>query len=102
MPQIIVLHLKKTGELTKSLLFFAGLMMLLPKLSTRQSVRAVCVAILIVGAFHLSCNVSEIYAAPEIHELEKVLDVDDSEEIQAIEAKDTMDTEWMDAFIGTN
>ncbi len=85
MPQIILLCLKKTGELTKSLLFFAGLMMLLPKLSTRQSVRAVCVAILIVGAFHLSCNVSEIYAAPEIHESEKVLDVDDSEEIPAIE-----------------
>ncbi len=85
MPQIITLYLRKTGELTKSLLFFAGLMMLLPKLFTRQSVRAVCAAILIVGALHLSCNVSEIYAAPEIHELEKVLDVDDSEEIPAIE-----------------
>lgn len=85
MPQIIVLYLKKSGELTKSLLFFAGLMMILPKLSTRQSVRAVCVAILIVGAFHLSCNVSEIYAAPEIHESEKVLDVDDSEVIPVIE-----------------
>lgn len=84
MPQIIILYLKKTGELTKSLLFFAGLMMLLPKLSTRQSVRAVCVAILIVGAFHLSCNVSEIYAVPEIHELEKVLYVDDSEVIPSI------------------
>lgn len=82
MPQIILLCLKKTAELTKSLLFFAGLMMLLPKLSSRQSVRAVCVAILIVGAFHLSCNVSEIYAVSAIHELEKVLDVDDSEEIQ--------------------
>ncbi len=85
MPQIIIFYLKKAGELTKSLLFFAGLMMLLPKLSKRQSVRAVCVAILIVGAFHLSCNVSEIYAASEIHELEKVLDVDDSEVIPAIE-----------------
>ncbi len=85
MPQIIVLYLKKTGELTKSLLFFAGLMMILPKLSTRQYVRAVCVAILIVGAFLLSCNVSEIYAAPEINELEKVLDVDDSEVIPVIE-----------------
>ncbi len=84
MPQIIVLYLKKTGELTKSLLFFAGLMMLLPKLSTRQSVRAVCVTILIVGAFHLSCNVSEIYAVPEIHESEKVLDVDDSEVVPVI------------------
>ncbi len=86
MPQIIVLYLKKTGELTKSLLLFAGLMMLLPKLfTTRQSVRAVCITILIVGAFHLSCNVSEIYAAPEINELEKVLDVDDSEVIPVIE-----------------
>ena len=86
MPQIIILYLKKTGELTKSLLFFAGLMMLLPKLSTtRQSVSAVCVAILIMAAFNLSCNVSEIYAAPEIHESEKILDVDDSEVIPAIE-----------------
>jgi len=85
MPQIILLYLKKTGELTKSLLFFAGLMMLLPKLSTRQSVRAMCIAVLIVSAFHLSCNVSNIYASPEINELEKVLDVDDSEVIPAIE-----------------
>ncbi len=85
MQQIIVLYLKKTGELAKSLLFFAGLMMLLPKLSARQSVRAVCVAVLIVGAFHLSCNVSDIYAAPETHESEKVLDVDDSEVIPVIE-----------------
>lgn len=85
MPQIIVLYLKKTGGLTKSILCFAGLMMLLPMLSTRQSVRVVCVAILIVGAFHLSCNVGEIYAAPEIHELEKVLDVDDSEVMPVIE-----------------
>ncbi len=85
MPQIIILYLKKTGELTKSLLFFAGLMMLLPKLSTRQSVRAVCVAALIMGAFHLSCNVSEIYAAPETHESEKVLEVDDSEVIPVTE-----------------
>ncbi len=87
MPQNIVLYLKKTVELTKSLLFFSGLMMLLSKLSARQSVRVSCIAILIVGAFHLSCNVSEIYAAPETHESGRVLDVDDSEVIPAIEEK---------------
>ena len=96
MPQIIIVYVKKAGTLMTSLLFFAGLMMLLPKLFTRQCVRYVCIVVLIAGIFYNNFSMSDTfaqvagvkdYAAPKGQELEKTLDIDDSEVIPAIEEK---------------
>lgn len=108
MPQIIILYLKKTGELTKSLLFFAGLMILFPKLFIKQRVKVVSITIIVAGSFFLHCGMNGAYALSEIVELnkivkdakksieqsaradidmEKILDVDDSEAFPSIEEK---------------
>ena len=85
MPQIIILYLKKAGKLTEGLLFLAGLKVFLPKLFKRQCVRYVCIVVLIAGVFYNNFSMSDTHAAPKGQELEKTLDVDDSEVIPVIE-----------------
>lgn len=93
MTQIIRLYLKTSKELTKHLLFTAGLMVFLPKLFIKQCTRPMCIGVFIAGTFYLNCSMSDIHAAPEMQEFEKVLDVDDSEVIPAIEEKIKEDLE---------
>ncbi len=59
------------------------------RLKTAKKLRhnLIAVTVLIMGAFYLNCGMTDIYAVPEMQELEKILDVDDSEIVPAMKEK---------------
>lgn len=87
---IIRMCLNGVKEQTVYRLFIVGLNLFLPRLCTRRYARYMCIAVLTAGSLYLNGIMSSTHAASEMRESGKILDVDDSEKVPAIEEKPTV------------